>query len=300
MRILVVRLGAMGDVIHALPAVASLKRIPRAHIAWALEPKWAALLEGNPAVDTILPLNRRDWSSVRSAWSRLRKGKYDVAVDFQGLMKSALVAWASGANQVVGYANTREVAAGVFYSKRVVTEAMHIVDQHLDLALASGAPGRTVEFAIPRGAPEGELPTGEFVLASPLAGWKSKQWPLEYYSELAKEVKLVINGAPTARAELEQIRGAHLHLSGLPGLIDATRRASAVVGVDSGPLHLAAALGKRGVAIFGPTDPARNGPYGGTLRVLRAEGTETTYQRATSIADSMRAITPAQVREALP
>lgn len=299
MRILVVRLGAMGDVIHTMPAVASLKRIVGAEVVWAVEPKWAVLLQGNPNVDAVVEFDRKKWASVRAALAALRQKRFDMAVDFQGLIKSALVAKASGADDIRGYARTREAAAGVFYTQRVETRAAHIVDQHLDLAAAAGAPGRVIDFSLPSGVAEGELPAGEFVLASPLAGWRSKQWPVEYYSELAMHVRLVVNGAPEARAELEQVRGAHVHLSGIRGLIDATRRARAVIGVDSGPLHLAAALAKPGVAIFGPTDPARNGPYGGSMRVLRAADAVTTYKRGDEIAESMRAVTPAMVLEAL-
>jgi heptosyltransferase-1 len=100
----------------------------------------------------------------------------------------------------------------------------------------------------------------------------------------------VVNGPPGAAARLAEVRGAVAHCSGIPGLVNATRRAAAVVGVDSGPLHLAAALGKPGVAIYGPTDPARNGPYGGTIRVLRAPGAPTTYRRQAEPGESMRAI----------
>jgi heptosyltransferase-1 len=112
------------------------------------------------------------------------------------------------------------------------------------------------------------------------------------------EMPLVVNGAPGSAETLRRIRGAHVHVSGLSGLIDATRRAHAVIGVVSGPMHLAAALSKPGVAIFGPTDPARNGPYGGSLRVLRSPAAVTTYKRR---ADDrwMREITPAAVVEAL-
>ena len=93
MRILIVRLGAMGDVIHALPAAAALRRrFPKAHIAWVIEPRWAVLLEGNPAVDEIVTLNRKQWGSVSSAWKRLRAERFDVAYDFQGLIKSAVTA----------------------------------------------------------------------------------------------------------------------------------------------------------------------------------------------------------------
>ncbi len=120
---------------------------------------------------------------------------------------------------------------------------------------------------------------------------------MEYWSELAGvlDLPLVVNGPPESAIALAQIRGAHIHLSGINGLIDATRRAHAVIGVDSGPLHLAAALSRPGVAIFGPTDPARNGPYGSSFRVLRAPNAVTTYKRGDIPADSMRAVSPLMV-----
>jgi heptosyltransferase-1 len=175
------------------------------------------------------------------------------------------------------------------------------VDSYLDLASAAGASHLVHEFPLPPGAPEGELPRGNFVLASPLAGWGSKQWPLEHYAELARsmELPLVVNGPPSSASALQQISGARVHLSGIPGLIDATRRATAVIGVDSGPMHLAAALGKPGVALFGPTDPVTHGPYGGSLKVLRVSSAVTTYKRLSEIDPSMRAIRPAQVLETL-
>ena len=137
-----------------------------------------------------------------------------------------------------------------------------------------GLPACFPPSPLPAGTPEGQLPETDFVLASPLAGWRSKQWPGEHYATLAARVRselglpLVLNAPPGVT--FPEIPQAMLHTSGLPGLIHATRRAAAVVGVDSGPLHLAAALGRPGVAIFGPTDPARNGPYGNTVRVLRS------------------------------
>src|SRR5207253_3742167 len=130
---------------------------------------------------------------------------------------------------------------------------------------------------------------GKFVLACPVAGWGSKQWPLERYEELAAllDVPLVVNGPPDAGPILRQIRGAEVHLSWIPGLIHATRRAHAVVGVDSGPMHLAAALAKPGVAVYGPTDPARHGPYGGSMRVLRGANAVTSYKRRAACDASM-------------
>lgn len=293
-RVLVVRLSAMGDIVHTLPAVATLRKSwPNARIVWAVATKWMPLVEG-----PVIGVDRRSIAGVASAWRQLRVERFDLAIDFQGLIQSALVARASGAPRVLGYASPRERAATVFYHKTFAAPASHIVEQHLGLAAAAGASRRTIEFSLPRGTPEGDLPPGDFVLASPLAGWTSKQWPLENWTELARRIApmpLVVNGPPG----FPEIAGAWRHESGIGGLIDATRRARAVVGVDSGPLHLAAALAKPGVAIFGPTDPARNGPYGDSMTVLRATGAATSYERRAEIDPSMWAIAPADVERAL-
>lgn len=301
-RILVVRLGAMGDVIHALPAVASLKHsFARSHVSWVVRPRWMPLLEGNPFVDEIIPLER-SMSGISAAWRRLRASRFDLAVDLQGLVQSGLVTAAARADRVIGFHRSQawERWASLFYSNEVTTSSAHIVDRNLELVTAAGASSILRTFPLPQGQREGELPEGKFVLASPLAGWGSKQWPLDMYEDVARrlDMPLVLNGSPDSAATLARVPGARLHLSGIAGLIDATRRAHAVIGVDSGPMHLAAALGKPGVAIFGPTDPARNGPYGGSLRVLRSGTAVTTYKRYASD-ESMRAVTPTAVIEAL-
>lgn len=301
-RILVVRLSSMGDVIHALPAVASLKHsFPESRVSWVIRTRWASLLAGNPFVDEVIPFDR-NVGGIVALWRKLRAEAFDVAVDFQGLIQSAMIA-AAGSAKVVGLhrSQAREGAAAWLYSTEVVTRSAHRVDQNLELATAAGATSLLKTFAIPQGVPEGQLPDGRFVLASPLAGWGAKQWPLKSYEELAAklDMPLVVNGAPGSAAELGSIRGAQVHLSGIDGLIDATRRAHAVIGVDSGPMHLAAALGKPGVAIFGPTDPASHGPYGGSLRVLRSPGAETTYKRHAATHASMAAISADAVVEAL-
>jgi heptosyltransferase-1 len=303
-RILVVRLGAMGDIIHALPAVAALKHgYPGARLTWAVEPRWLPLLAANPHIDRTVPIDRHSPAGLAAAWRGLRAEPFDFAVDFQGLLKSAIAAAASDAPRIYGfdYGQVRERAAAVFYTRQVRAAAAHVVDRNLELAAAAGAAG-PAEFPLPAGREEGELPAGDFVLASPLAGWKSKQWPMEFYGLVAARLKdagipLVLNGPPGA--PFPRMEGAVRHESGIDGLIHATRRARAVIGVDSGPLHLAAALAKPGVAIFGPTDPARNGPYGGSLTVLRAPGAATSYKRRDSIDDSMRRILPEDVLDAL-
>lgn len=307
-QILVVRLSSMGDVIHALPAVATLKHgFPGSTLSWLVQPRWAPLIEGNPYVDRAVLFDRRRFRSWREAWRPLRAVRYDFAVDLQGLVQSAILASLARCDRIYGFHRTqvREKAAAAFYSNEVRTSGGHVVDANLELAAAVGASTRLVTFPLPEGAPEGDLPGGEFVLSSPLAGWGAKQWPLEFYRSLARRlneelgVALVLTGPPERARELEQVDGAFVHVSGLRGLIYATRRAAAVLGLDSGPTHLAAALGKPGVAIYGPTDPARNGPYGDSFSVLRSPGAVTSYKRRPEPDASMARISPDAVFEAL-
>lgn len=302
-RILVVRLGALGDIVHTLPAVCTLKTsFPSCHVSWVVESKWATLLEGNPYLDEIIPAQRRSVREYFRLRRELGERRFTLAVDFQGLIKSALVASAAGATTVYGLhrSSAREPLAALLYSRTVKPVEQHVVDRHLEIAAAIGARQTTKMFPLPEGTAEGELPGEEFVLASPQAGWNSKQWPLEHYEQLGAMLRerlgmrLVLNGP--GRIETPSTLP---HASSLAGLIYATRRASAVVGVDSGPTHIAAALGRPGVAIFGPTDPARNGPYGTSFTVLRDRQAQTTYKRGLDIDPSMRAITPLQVFDAL-
>ena len=302
-RILVVRLGSMGDVIAALPAVASLKHsIPHSKITWVIDPKWSLLLDGNPYVDSVVHLDRRTFTGLRHAWRDLRSARFDFAVDFQGLVKSALVATLARPERIFGFNATyaRESPASWFYSTKVPIRSYHAVERNLDLAAAAGASNILRTFPLPPGECQDKLPEGDFVLASPLAGWGAKQWPLQYYSQLAERLRRECGMPLVLDAPYPlHVPGAQTHVSTLAGLIYATRRATAIVGLDSGPLHLAAALGKEGVAIYGPTDPARHGPYGGAIGVLRSPHAVTTYRRTPDPDLSMREIRPDQVFEAL-
>lgn len=326
----------MGDVIHALPAAAHLKRtIPGLELTWVVRERWSALLTDNPGVDRVIVLpagkSRRgpfSFAALRemeAARRLLHDHRFDVAVDFQGLLRSAAVTFFSRADKVFGFPGSeiREPLAAAFYSESVPTDAAHVVDKNLDLAraveqsLRSGWNVRTpeldtvVKFPLPPGKPEPYLPEGDYVLASPFAGWKAKEWPPEYFVELATilfretGMPFVIDCAPFQRDEARDIvkqapEGAGLlHPSSVGGLIAATRRARAVVGVDSGPLHMAAALGRPGVAVFGQTDPARNGPYGSTFRVLRDSSAVTSYKHEQRPNPVMRAIRPSDVWELL-
>src|ERR1039458_2211625 len=308
-RILVVRLGAMGDLIHTLPAVAWLKlQHPNSHLTWLVEPQWAPLLEENPYVDRVVTLRRQSLAGLLETRRELRAAPSDFAVDFQGLVKSAVAASAAHPDRIFGFhqSQVRERLASLFYSHKTLATSGHVVDRAMELAAAcagKATPQAQRLFPLPAGRQEGALPEGDFVLASPLAGWKSKQWPMSHYRDLAVLLReqlglpLVLDGPPGA--DFSEAAGAVPHYSSLRGLIYATRRAAAVIGVDSGPLHLAAALGKPGLALFGPTDPARNRPYGNSLRVLRVPSAATTYKRGTSTDPSMHELSPHEVFEAL-
>ncbi len=320
-KVLIVRLGAMGDIVHALPAAGVLRReLPEARIDWLLEPRWAPLLEGSGMVDRVVPLPLQAWrrspfsgrraSELLAAVRGLRAEHYDLALDLQGLFKSAITARAAGAGRTAGFAGAeaRESAAAALYRRAYATGKRHVVERYAELArLTVGGAEHELTAALPAGEESPDLPHGEFVLASPLAGWKSKQWPPERYAELAsilhreRGLPLVLDCAP---GDIEYCRrigesapaGACLaHPSTIRQLIGATRRAVAVIGVDSGPLHVAAALRRPGVALYGPTDPARNGPYGGTFQVLRRDDAETSYKRRDDFSPSMSALSAEQV-----
>ncbi len=305
-RVLVIRMGAMGDILHALPAVASL-RAAGFRVTWIVKPQFRELLEGGGAAGEIVEMRRGSLGGLAASIREMRRRRFDLAVDFQGLLQSAVVARLSRAPRILGFDRNllREPAAALFYHERVRSAAEHVIEQNLDLAVAAGARERALEFPLPEGREEGELPSGAFVLASPFAGWGAKQWPLERWLELASLVRsdlglpLVFNIAPGQAGRLGTSGDFGVHVSSIAGLIHATRRAAAVAGVDSGPMHLAAALGRPGVAIYGPTDPRRNGPFSPAIRVLRDSAARTTYRRSESPDESMLAITARQVAGAL-
>lgn len=297
----------MGDILHALPAVASLKKsFPDRKLVWLVARRWMPLLAGNPFIDELIPFERSGFASLRSTWRRLRDLEPDVAIDFQGLLQSALSGRVARPKEFFGFDKSvaRERLASLFYTRRVLVVGPHRIERNLQLIAAAGAAALSHDSWIPPGQPEGRLPSGPFVLTSPFAGWKSKEWPLERYEALGQKLKqdglaLVANVPEHRAAEVRKLIHLHVHTSGIPGLIDATRRATAVIGLDSGPLHLAAALRKPGVALFGPTDPACTGPFGGSMTVLRTALVETTYKRGCEIHASMTEITVEQVSEAL-
>jgi heptosyltransferase-1 len=306
-RILLIRMSAMGDIIHTLPAAATLKTsFPGSRLAWLVAPRWMPLLEGNPYIDEVLPLDRSSLSSLTRAWRAARAFRPRVAFDFQGLLQSAIIGRATKPEWFFGFDKgvAREPLAASFYTHRVAVRGPHRVQRNVQLAEYAGATEITHEACIPAGSPEGHLPSTPFVLTSPFAGWAGKEWPLEFYDHLGsllrrEGLELVVNASQHRAAELQRLKNVQVHVSSISGLIHATRRAEAIVGLDSGPVHLAAALKKPGVALYGPTDPVCTGPFGDSFEVLRTENAETTYKRHGQIQASMKKISAEQVADAL-
>jgi len=316
-RLLVVRLGAMGDVLHALPAVTALRKAhPTWKIGWAVEPRWRPLLtsespdaapggERNPArpvVDQIhmvpskawarKPFRRETREGLRGLWTELQAAEYDAVLDLQGAIRSAVVARLSSSRRVIGSAHPWEAPARLLYSERVETVGEHVIEQNVELASAVAGDLLTPTTPwLPTSAEAetwcDELPelrsatmAGKLVvLLHPGGGWGAKRWPAERYGALAEEFTLrgalvLINSAPGEESlAAEVVRTANGHGTvvecSLEQLMALTRRVSLVIGGDTGPVHLACAVDKPVVGIYGPTDPKRNGPYGSPFRILR-------------------------------
>jgi heptosyltransferase I len=323
-RFLLVRLGSLGDIIHALPAAAALRdTFPAARIDWAVEPNWARLLKDNPDINDAIYAERTSAAGMMSTLNRVRAGRYICAVDFQALYKSALLAFASGARRRIGFKSSyaREGLAAAFYTERLNPRGPHKVDHNLTLVEAAGA-GKPVSIRFPLAidAEDEEAVTGElsskgireYFVLNPGGGWLSKCWPAARYGELHRRLverfgwRGVISFGPGEKnhaREAIQAAGAPPPVAiplGLGPLMALLRRAKFVVSADTGPLHLAWALGAPVIGLYGPTDPSRNGPYSRADVVVRnPRASVTTYRREASYSPSMLSITVEQVAEAV-
>jgi lipopolysaccharide heptosyltransferase I len=297
-KVLVVRLSAFGDVIHTIPAVVALRdALPQTEIAWAVEPAYAELVEIVARVKAIrVPLKK--WSFARIAEARRNvRGFHDV-IDFQGLIKSALLARASGATRRYGFARDviREKPAAWFLNRPISIDASrHVVDWNLDLARAC-APSITSAPAVDC-APFANDPSGKLaafknrVVILPSAGRAEKQWPVERFSELVRRLgrdALVVWG-PDEEAVARAIGAEVAPPTTFRELAFVLLHAKLVVGGDTGPLHLADALGVPVAGLYGPTNPARNGPYNQLDHVIESF-TTTKSMQSISVDDVMRLI----------
>src|SRR5215467_518148 len=306
-RFLVVRLGSLGDIVHTFPAVAGLREsFPRAEIVWLSHPRWRALVESSELAAEIWEVETRSYGSVREILNRIRKGKFTTAIDYQGLWKSAALPFLGRVPNRVGFSShsVREFGVPLFYTDRVRGTQPHIVEQNGELSQRAGArngvggfqlsvPSLQEAFALQllRG-----FGVDRYVLLSPAGGWRSKCWPPERYGALCQQIyanlglRCILNHGPGEEESIAAVKAAGGDAapvackSSLHQLMVFSRNALCVVAGDTGPLHLAVALGTPVVALFGPTDPARNGPYRLACDstkdiVLRSSRAATTYKR---------------------
>lgn len=283
-RLLVIRLSALGDVIHTIPAVVGLRE--RHEIAWAVEPPYAELVELVAGVRAI-PVSLKRWSMRNILDARDAVRGFDAAIDFQGLVKSALLARASGAKYRIGFAREfvrEKPAAWLMNHRRHIDPARHVVEWNLQLAGIEKAP--VVDFT--KFATNDQRRTTNIILL-PGAGRGEKQWP--HFAELAKRLgDTAVAAWGPGEEELAKATGARLApRTNLRELARLLRDAALVVGGDTGPLHLAAALGTPVVGLYGPTNPARNGPYGQLGNVVETYST-TTSMASIGVDDVMRKI----------
>ncbi len=336
-RILIVRVGAMGDVLHGMPAVAALREVlPGALIGWAVEPRWAPLLQTSfdaeprtqamPLLDRVHPVSAKAWSkapfstatfqSVLALRKALRMEHYDLAIDLQGSVRSAVIARMSGATRVIGSATPREKPARFLYTERTPLHEVHVVAQAAEIVSAAvGMRLTAAATTLPYDAAAEAWCDGflgadvrRVVFIAPTAGWGAKQWPPAKFAALSiacaqAGLRVLVNQAGPedniAALVVEASGGAaepvDCSVSQLTALL---RRMSLAVAGDTGPLHLAAALGVPVVALFGPTDPARNGPFGGPSHVLRSASSITDHRRHAAAEAGLASITTAEVLRA--
>ena len=308
-RILLVRLGSLGDIIHAIPAAAAIRRVfPKAAIEWLVDVRHRDLLDLVPAIDRRIPIDTSKFWSVRAAVGQMRRGRYDVALDLQGLLKSAVLARLSGARRVVGFPADllRERAARIFYSETSGDAAPHVIDKNLSMLRAIGVRMPEVAFPLedrnPGIADEARSRLGlaggtSFALINPGAAWPNKRWPPVYFAELSRELakrhglrSLVLWGPgeqtlADAVAMASHNTAAVSPPTSVADLVSLSKAAALMISGDTGPLHIAAAAGTPIVGIFGPTDPMRNGPWGqDDLVVSRYGACACHYQRRCRIA----------------
>ena len=336
-----VRLGAMGDILHALPAVTALRQAhPDWVIDWVVEPRWRALLAADgstsrqaaqnsaqPLIDHLhfaatkewrkSPFSRQTLHEFMALRAALRSGKYDAVIDLQGAIRSAVMARLAGCRRLIGEANPRELPARWLFHERVTTHGVHVIEQDVELAsaiagdqLAPVEPWLPVDPAAEAWADEilPPITNQTAILINPGAGWGAKRWPAERYAAVAQSLialgcRVLVNVGPgeepLAEIIASQTGGATTPLAcTLAQLIAITRRIALVIAGDTGPLHLACALGRPVVGIYGPTDPSRNGPFDTRFIVLRSPESRRDHTRRAEPESGLLTIHPSDVLRA--
>ncbi|MCD5391064.1 lipopolysaccharide heptosyltransferase II [candidate division NPL-UPA2 bacterium] len=294
-RILIVKLGSIGDVVHTLPTLNALReKFPGMHIAWLVEPKAKDILTGHPALDEVIVFERtrsatKTIASFFKVIRKLRRNRYDAVLELQGSLKGALLAWLSGSPVRLGFkaGSSRVEWVSTIFSNVKVTEgsASHILERNLNFAKRLGAGNDEICFNINIGEQESKyiesflksngIEGKRIIILHPGVTWSTKRWPSERYSELADRIKsdfedvdVVLTYGPGEKLLVKEV--CRLSKSSpiiscpttLGQLIALLAKCQTMVSSDTGPLHIAAALGKRVIGLYGPIDSTRNGPYG--------------------------------------
>lgn len=306
-RFLVVRLGSLGDIVHTFPAVATLREsFPKAEIVWLTHPRWKTLVESSELATEIWEVETRSLKSVRDVLTRIRKTQFTTAVDYQGLWKSASLPFLGSVPRRIGFSShsVREFGVPLLYTDRVHSTQAHVADQNGELSVRAGTRKGVAPFQLSVPALQEAfalqllrgLGVDRYIVLSPAGGWRSKCWPPERYGALCQQIhadlklRCVLNHGPGDEECIAAVKAASGDAapiacnSSLHQLMAFLRHALCVVAGDTGPLHLAAALGSPVVALFGPTEPARNGPYRPACDsvkdiVLRSPHAVTSYKR---------------------
>src|SRR5580700_11344673 len=321
-RFLVLRLGSLGDIVHTFPAVAALREIfPNAEIVWLTHPRWKLLVESSTLATQVWATETRSIPSLRKIIEGLRATRWDGAIDYQGLWKSAGLAFFGGIKRRIGFSSEtiREFGVPILYTDRVRCATIHIADQNGELSQRAGSRNPVAPFRlqVPEIDDSGirdylqNLGLERYIVLSPGGGWRSKCWPPERFGQLSQLIRdtlglrCVVNYGPAEDDLALAVRECSGDAEPIPyngplgPLMALLRNAACIVGGDTGPLHLAIALGTPAVALFGPTDPARNGPYRTDDIVLRAPGAVRTHNRIDETHPSMLQIQVNEVFDAV-
>ncbi len=326
---LVVRLGSLGDIVHTFPAVAALREsFPAARIVWITHPRWKSLVESSALASKIETVETRSLSSMREAIRELRKSNWDASIDYQGLWKSAGLPFLGGAKRRIGFSSQtiREFGVPILYTESVRASKAHIAEQNGELSARAGAKRLTAPVSLQISDQDQSALSAylrghgvdRYIVLSPGGGWRSKCWPAERFGALCRKIheslrlQCIVNVGPGEEDLAAAVSAASgearplVYKGSLGQLMALLRGAVCITGGDTGPLHLAVALGTKSVALFGRTDPARNGPYRGPQPaatgcdiVLRAPNVRTTHKRGSQPDASMLAIEVDAVFEAV-
>jgi heptosyltransferase-1 len=286
-KILIIKPSSLGDVVHALPVLRLLRRAhPEARIDWWLAPGLFPLLQDDPDLDNRIPFHKRDPYNWLTTLLEVRATRYDLVIDLQGLARSGAMCWLAGGGHSIGLDLNREGARG-FYDETVPRPARnaHAVEWYLEVARRLGIP-ITDDFEwLPRREGEHPAPDTRRIALIPGARWNNKRWPAPSFRHLIRilharqpDLRFSIHGDAGDRPLARQIAEGQTETvsdktgtTSLPELVEQLRDAALVVTNDTGPMHIAAALGRPVVALFGPTDHRQTGPYGTDTDVLRIE-----------------------------